>query len=74
MRSIGKGHASMKRFCTNMNMPPPMNFEAYRGCNIALSKAAKSVAIKSMNDAATEVKVENPDTTTNRAVSCDGTW
>ena len=30
MRSIGKGHASMKRFCTHMNMPPPMQFKAYR--------------------------------------------
>jgi hypothetical protein len=30
MRSIGKGHASMKRFCIHMDMPPP----AYQYCNI----------------------------------------
>ena len=74
MRSIGKGHASMKRFCTYMNMPPPMHFEPYRKCNTALSKAAKSVAMRAMNDAAIEVRGENPDPLTRCGVSCDGTW
>ena len=74
MRSIGKGHASMKRFCTYMNMPPPMHFEAYRKCNTALSKAAKAVAMRAMNDAAIEVRGENPDPLTRCGVSCDGTW
>ena len=62
----------MKRFCINTNMPPPMNFEAYRECNATLPKAAKSVAITSTNDAATEVKIENPDSMC--AVLYDGTW
>ena len=43
-----------------------MNFEAYTGYNTALTKSSKSVAMKSMNDAATEVKSENPDTITKR--------
>ena len=60
MRSIGQGHASMKRFCSLMNMPPPMQLKAYPDCNLALSKAANSVATKTMNDAAVEVHGENP--------------
>ena len=74
MRSIGQGHASMKRFCSHMNMPPPMQFKAYRDCNLALSKAANSVATKTMNDAAVEVHGENPGQIMQCGVSCDGTW
>ena len=45
MRSIGQRHASIKRFCANMNMPAPLCYTAYRDSDIALGKAAKSVAI-----------------------------
>ena len=48
MRSIGQGHASMKRFCSYMNMPPPLHYKAYNANNAALSKAAKSVAMKTI--------------------------
>ena len=55
MGSIGQGHASIKRFCAHMNMPAPLRYTAYRDNNIVLAKAAKSVAAKSMLDAAAEL-------------------
>ena len=73
MRSIGRRHASMKRFCTRMNMPPRMQFRAYRDCNIALLKAANSAATKTKNDAAVEVHGENPGQIIQCSVSCDCT-
>lgn len=74
MRSIGQGHASIKRFCTHMNMPPPLHFKAYRASNVAQSKAAKSVATKSMKDAANQLHQDNANQITKCGVSCDGTW
>lgn len=72
MRSIGQGHASIKRFCANMNMPAPLRYTAYRDINLA--KAAKSVATKSMLDAAAELHKNSSELITQCAVSCDGTW
>ena len=63
MRFIGQGHAFMKRFCALMNMPSPIQFKAYRACNIALLKAATTVAMKTMNDAADEIRGENQENT-----------
>ena len=74
MRSIGQGHSSIERFCAHMNMPAPLGYTAYRDNNIALAKAAKSVATKSMLDAAAELHKDSLDPITQCAVSCDGTW
>ena len=74
MRSIGQGHASIERFCAHMNIPAPLGYTAYRDSNIALAKAAKSVATKSMLDAAAELHKDNSEPITQCAVSCDGTW
>ena len=74
MRSIGQGHASIKRFCAHMNMPAPLGYTAYRDNNIGLAKAAKSVATKSMHDAAAELHKNSSEPITQCAVSCDGTW
>ena len=74
MRSIGQGHASIKRFCAHMNMPAPLGYTAYRDNNIALAKAAKSVATNSMLAAAAELHKNSSEAITQCAVSCDGTW
>ena len=71
MRNIGQAHASMKRFCSYMNMPPPLHYKAYNANNAALSKAAKSVAMK---DAANELHQDNCNLITKCGVLCDGTW
>jgi hypothetical protein len=74
MRSIGQGHASMKRFCSYMNILPLLHYKAYNASNAALSKAAKSVAMKTMEDDANELHEENCNLITKCGVSCDGTW
>ena len=55
-------------------MPAPLGYTAYRDNNIALAKAAKSVATKSMHDAAAELHKNSSEPITQCAVSCDGTW
>ena len=54
MRSIGQGHASIKRFCTLMNMSALLGYTAFRDNNIALAKTTKSVATKAILDVAAE--------------------
>ena len=57
-----------------MNMPPPPQPTAYRACNIALAKAAKTVAVKTMKDAANGLRNNQLKEVNQCAVSCDGTW
>ena len=57
-----------------MNMPAPLGYTAYRDNNIVLAKAAKSVAAKSMLDAAAELHKNSSEPITQCAVLCDGTW
>ena len=69
MRSLGKGHTAAKRFCALMNMPPPPQPIAYRVCNIVIAKV-----VKTMKDAATELRNNQLKEVNQCAVSCDGTW
>ena len=71
MRSIGQGHASIKRFCAHMNIPEPLGYTTYRDNNIALVKAAKSLATNSMLDAAAELHKNSSEAITQCAVSYD---
>jgi hypothetical protein len=57
-----------------MNMPLPLHYKAYNASNAAVSKAAKSVAMKTMEDATNELHEENCNSITKCGVSCDGTW
>lgn len=77
MRSIGCGLSAMKRFCTTMNMPPPVGTKPYASHTKAILRAAKDVAEMSTNDAAKEIhnsKTQNAKEIVKTAVSCDGTW
>lgn len=77
MRSIGCGLSAMKRFCTTMNMPPPVGTKPYARHTKAILRAAKDVAEMSTNDAAKEIhnsKTQNAKEIVKTAVSCDGTW
>ena len=60
--------------CALMNMPPPPQPTAYRACNIALAKAAKTVAVKTMKDAANKLRNNQLKKVNQCVVSCDGTW
>ena len=77
MRSLGKGHSGAKKFCALMNMPKPLGKKAYRETSKTIGQHIKSIAKKSMTDAAAEIrraKNANEDAVVNCPVSCDGTW
>ncbi|XP_066932065.1 uncharacterized protein [Clytia hemisphaerica] len=71
-RQIGGGHEHLKKFCTYMNMPPPALEGSYSKMTKKLKEAAKTVAEKSMSDAAAELRGEAESADV--GVSIDGTW
>ena len=77
MRSIGCGLTAIKRFCTTMNMPPPLGTKPFARHTKAILRAVKDVAESSINDAAKEIhnsKSQDDDEIVKTAISCDGTW
>ncbi|CAB4023629.1 Hypothetical predicted protein [Paramuricea clavata] len=55
-RNIGIGHRGLSKFAATMNMPPPMNENAYRDHVVAIHAAAEVVCKESMNHARQETK------------------
>jgi hypothetical protein len=51
MRSIDCGQSSMSRFCSTMNMPPPVGSQPFREHTKAILRAAKDVAEQTIKDA-----------------------
>ena len=78
MRLIGCGLSAMERFCSTMNMPPPVNPKAFEHHNKAILRAVKDVAEETMNDAAQEIHNKSSEVDEQEvlktSVSCDGTW
>ena len=79
MRRIGRGHATLKKFCGVMNMPGPVTECNFRRHQKALLQASSPVAERSMNAAAAEVRQFQTNETgvehqTGCAVTFDGTW
>lgn len=72
MRQLGKGHKGAVTLCKVMNMPQPAWHSAYQKTSAKLAQAAKVVAIKSMANAASEVR--NLVDSEECGVSGDGTW
>jgi hypothetical protein len=77
MRLIGCGLSAMERFCSTMNMPPPLNPKAFDYHNKAILHAVKDVAEETMNDAVQEIHNLNcaevdEDRILKTSVSCDG--
>jgi len=54
-RNIGVGHQGLVKFAGTMNMPPPMNENAYRDAVEAVRKAAQTVCQQSMRAAVEDV-------------------
>ena len=80
MRRIGRGYASLKKFCGVMDMPGPITERNYGRHQRTLRDAAVAVAEQSMSRAAEETHqlsanrypdVEGP---ASMAVTFDGTW
>ena len=69
-REIGKGHSAIETVFGYMNCVPPMLVVAFNKIQKDVGAADKTVATDSMLKAATERK----RTSTDVAVSCDGSW
>jgi hypothetical protein len=74
MKSIGQGDVPAKRFCSLMNIPPPSKPSAYSATNAALSKAAKTVALKTMANAGKELHHNHDDEVVQCGVSSLAAW
>ena len=77
MRSIGVGYTGLRKFAMLMNMPPPMTANNYSKINKFCRTAAKTVAEKSMSDAAVsvrEIQRVDDDTVADIDVFIDDTW
>lgn len=55
-RSIGIGHALIKKLCGYLNMPPPMQKSAYDDISNRIKLASKEIAEKSMSDTADSLR------------------
>ena len=53
---IGQGHKAIKSFCGSMNMPPPMNFNAFRKSKENVNRAYIETMHESTHQAALESK------------------
>ena len=76
-RNIGVGLEGLVKFAAAMNMPAPMNANAYTDGVKHLKEAAKYVAERSMHRAASETKLSYEvadDGIYDIGVSGDGTW
>ena len=78
MRSIGQGHASMKKFTALMNMPPPMTVKNYDQLVKTMTKVVIEVAEQTMAEAAHDLislkRQHSGDDVVDVAVTCDGSW
>jgi hypothetical protein len=75
-RNIGIGHRGLSKFAGTMNMPPPMNENAYRDHVVAIHAAAEEVCKESTNHARQETKqfYEVEEDGNYIGISADGTW
>ena len=80
MRTLGKGYAGARKFCTVMNMPPPPTEKAFLSNSRVIGRHIKVIAKETMRKAGEEVfslkKQSNSSGAepVNCGVSCDGTW
>ena len=73
MRSIGGGHAALEKFCGFLDMPAPMTKNNYDKVSKNLKEAAKTVAERTMSEAAKELG-GGGDSPINVGVSVHGSW
>ena len=76
-RNIGIGHTGLPKFAGTMNMPPPMNENAYRDHVAAMNAAAELICKESMSNASQQTKLfyeVEEDGKYDIGISADGTW
>ncbi|XP_020605329.1 uncharacterized protein LOC110044146 [Orbicella faveolata] len=80
MRTLGKGYAGARKFCTVMNIPPPPTEKAFLSNSCVIGCHIKVIVKETMKKAGEEVfslKKQNNSSgaePVNCGVSCDGTW
>ena len=77
MRIIGRGRASLTKFCAVMNMPGPVAKKSFATHVKQIACVSQQVAEAEMKKAVKEVRALNDATEgeiVDIAVSCDGTW
>ena len=72
IRSIGIGFSLLSKLCGFLNMPPPMTQTSCNNMSNIIKAASKSVAEKSISDAAACLR--KGEKTADIGVSVDGTW
>ena len=74
MRRCGKGYQGLRKFLALINHPPLMTEKNYRMINLRFSNAVRTVAMRSMDEAAEEVRqaqTSNQDLIVETGVSID---
>ena len=71
MRLCGKGYQGLRIFLAIINHPPPMTEKNYRKVSHSFTEAARAVVLKSMYDAAEDIRC---NVVVDVGVSLDGTW
>ena len=71
-RSIGIGFSLLSKLCGFLNMPPPMTQTSCNNMSNIIKAASKSVAVKSISDAAACLR--KGEKTADIGVSVNGTW
>lgn len=77
MQIIGRGRASLTKFCSVMNMPGLVAKKSFTTHVKAIARVSQQVAEAEMQKAVKEVRDINKaeeDEIADVAVSCDGTW
>ena len=72
VRRCGTGYGGIRRLLAH-NHPPPMIEKNYRKISHPFTEASRAVALKSMNDAAEDIRC-NDDNIVDIGVPLDGTW
>ena len=70
IREIGKGYSALSAFCGLMNLPPPMQIQAFNEMRDKVSEVYKQIADVSMQNAANMFNEKLFDIN----VSGDGSW
>lgn len=77
MRSIGRGHSSMSKFCGIMDMLPPLSKPCFSENNHAIAHASEEAAKNEMISASAYLHALHgsaPTEVIDVPVTCDGTW
>ena len=76
MTEIGQGYSTLEKLCGYLNLPPPMQVNAFNKTQKTVFEADNTAALQSMTDDAADELQENKDEQRISDVTgyCDGSW